>query len=141
MIRIITTQHRLYPQMLSLRQEVLRAPLGLNLYDEDLKAERDQVIFVAEMDGCVVACVLLQQLVADVFKLRQMAVHAKHQGKGLGQQLLQAVEGFTQRSGGRRIILHARAVALGFYQRSGYEIDGPEFMEVGLPHFLMVKYL
>lgn len=127
--------------MLSLRQAVLRAPLGLNLYEEHLEAERDQVVFVAEMDGRVVACLLLKPEQETTFKLRQMAVHPEYQGKRLGQQLLQAVEDFARRSDKKQIILHARAVALGFYQRSGYEISGSAFIEVGLPHYLMIKCL
>lgn len=141
MIKIITRQHPLYLQMLSLRQEVLRAPLGLNLYDEDLEAEQDQVILVSEVTQRVVACLLLQPIPPEGLKLRQMAVHPEYQGMYLGQQLLQAAEEFAKESGKKKIILHARSVAQGFYERAGYEITGTQFIEVGLPHYKMVKYL
>jgi predicted GNAT family N-acyltransferase len=38
-----------------------------------------------------------------------------------------------------KIILNARKVALPFYLKSGYVIQGDEFEEVGIPHFKMSK--
>ena len=37
-----------YNNVLSLRQRVLREPLGLNLFDEDLREDRDQYIIIAK---------------------------------------------------------------------------------------------
>ena len=41
----------------------------------------------------------------------------------------------------RRLVLHARATAVGFYERLGYRIEGPEFCEVTIPHYPMGKSL
>ncbi|HRF26714.1 MAG TPA: GNAT family N-acetyltransferase [Ferruginibacter sp.] len=37
--------------------------------------------------------------------------------------------------------MHARDSAVGFYEKLGYKVIGEGFMEVNLPHHLMVKEL
>jgi predicted GNAT family N-acyltransferase len=138
---IITTSHPLYKQVLELRQRILRAPLGLNIMDEDLSVEEEQIIFIHEEEGVVKGCVLLQQYDALTFKLRQMAVDTSEQKKGIGAALVNAADLYAVQVGKHSIILHARAEAIPFYEKLGYEIVGDEFMEVGIPHFKMEKVL
>ena len=37
--------------------------------------------------------------------------------------------------------LHARSIAVGFYEKLGYETVGDEFIEVSIPHRKMAKRL
>ncbi|WP_118972061.1 GNAT family N-acetyltransferase [Taibaiella koreensis] len=140
-VYIITTEHSLYNQVIDLRQRVLRAPLGLDIRNDDLAAEQEQIIFVYEEDHEVKGCVLLQQYDAETFKLRQMAVDATLQGKGVGTQLINAADLYAVQVGKHRILLHARETAVPFYQRLGYEVTGDPFTEIGLPHRTMEKLL
>lgn len=140
-VRIITTAHPLYQQVIALRQRVLRAPLGLDIRNDDLASELEQIIFIFEKDNLVKGCVLLQQYDAETFKLRQMAVDADEQGKGIGLELVNAADVYAVNSGKSRIILHARETAIPFYEKLGYEVTGEPFTEVGLPHRSMEKLL
>jgi predicted GNAT family N-acyltransferase len=45
------------------------------------------------------------------------------------------------RRGLKRVYMHARGSAVPFYERQGYEIFGEDFIEVGIPHKHMQKYL
>src|SRR5690606_38806891 len=130
----ISQTHPCFQQTLDLRQRVLRQPLGLNLFQENLSAEQDQLIFIAEEQSLVLGCLLLQPLGQGVFKLRQMAVHPEWQGKGIGKQLMQTAEVFAGEAGAQKIILHARATALNFYEKLGYQKKGKPFVEVGITH-------
>jgi len=140
-VYIITTAHPLYTQVIDLRQRILRAPLGLDIRNDDLAAEIEQIIFVYEEEGKVLGCVLLQQYDATTFKLRQMAVDAAMQGKGIGAALINAADLYAVQVGKHKMILHARDVAIPFYLKLGYETVGPEFLEVGIPHHKMEKLL
>lgn len=140
-VYIITTAHPLYQQVIELRQRVLRAPLGLDIRNDDLQAETEQIIFIYEEDNIVKGCVLLQQYDADTFKMRQMAVEASEQGKGIGTELINAADVYAVNFGKSRIMLHARETAIPFYQKSGYEVTGEPLTEVGLPHRIMEKLL
>lgn len=140
-IYIITTGHPLYAQVLELRQRILRTPLGLNLLDEDLLIEEEEIIFVYAKDEKVSGCVMLRNVDAYSYKLRQMAVAPEVQGEGIGKKLLAATAEFASRNGRNRIVLHARATAVPFYLKDGYVVKGEGFEEVGIPHFYMEKQL
>lgn len=129
-----------YASVLSLRHTILREPLGLDLYQEDLTQEENDAIFIAENKfQQVIGCLLLSPLEDQSFKLRQMAIAASEQGKGTGAALVKFAEEFVLERREYSIVLHARSVAIGFYEKLGYKTVGSSFEEVGLLHFKMKK--
>lgn len=130
-----------YQQVLDLRNRILREPLGLNLFDEDLREDQDQYILVVLKDDIVKACLMLKILDKDTVKLRQMAVDTDSQRQGYGSLLVGYAENFCVLNDYFTIELHARKEAKPFYDKLGYDQFGEEFEEVGIPHFLMVKQL
>lgn len=131
-----------YQAECQLRHAVLRVPLGLSLYDENLDAEKDQLHFgLFDSHGALAACLIALWLTPTHIKLRQMAVHGSLQGQGIGRTLVFNVESHLAAQGAKKAVLHARVSVLGFYARLGYVAEGPEFVEVGLPHLKMTKEL
>ena len=123
----------------ALRQEILRIPLGLDLFTEDLESEKDQWVLCARNTGNLMGCVMLKPLSDHTLKLRQMAVKEEYQGIGVGKSLVLHAEHLAIDKGYQRIELHARDNAKGFYEKLGYLTDGDTFEEVGIPHFRMIK--
>ncbi|MBK1854783.1 GNAT family N-acetyltransferase [Verrucomicrobiaceae bacterium 5K15] len=131
-----------YREECQLRDRVLRQPLGLSLFDEDLSVEASQLHFGGFDDSSsLIACVIAMPLSETDAKIRQMAVAPEHSRQGHGSALLRAVEYFLHHRGYRNIHLHARVSALPFYQKAGYREHGSPFTEVGLPHLAMKKRL
>ena len=129
-----------YQQECALRQEILRKPLGLNLYDEDLEKERQQRHFgLFDADGSLVGCVVFLPLSSCEARIRQMAIAQQHQGHGHGRRMFMELEERLTAEGVTRFVLHARATAEGFYQKLGYTVVSREFLEVGIPHMQMEK--
>lgn len=140
-VKIIRIQQPEYLEVLALRQEVLRQPLGLNLYEEDLSAELDAQIFIYQLDDKVVGCLLALPVDVASIRLKQMAVSPQCQGKGIGNKLMLAAEAFAKAKGFGKIYFHARESAIPFYEKLGYEILSDTFEEVGIPHKKMGKTL
>lgn len=140
-VKIIRIQQPEYLEVLALRQEVLRKPLGLNLYEEDLSAELDAQIFIYKTNDKVVACLLAMPVDVDSMRLKQMAVSEICRGKGIGNQLMKAAETFAQAKGFKTIYFHARESAIPFYEKLGYQTLSDTFEEVGIPHKKMGKTL
>jgi predicted N-acetyltransferase YhbS len=141
-IRIISKDDPLYQRVWTLRDEVLRKPLGLTLRAEDLGCEVNEIIIIAIDDRDeVIGCVMLKPLSREEVKLRQMAVAQEHQGKGIGQALVRKAEEMAREKGFSRISMHARQYAIPFYERAGYHAEGDIFSEVGIPHLSMRKQL
>ena len=70
-----------------------------------------------------------------------MAVEPALQRSGVGARLMQTMEDELRRRGVTRATLHARDVAVGFYERLGYAVEGAPFVEVGIPHRAMWRSL
>ena len=130
-----------YNQMIQLRMEMLRKPLGLTFTKEDLEKEKDDVLMGAFEDDKILGCCLLTKIDDKTVRLRQMAVPNNLQGKGIGRALMVFAENIAHDLGYQKLIMHARKTALGFYGKLGYNISGDEFTEVTIPHFIMEKDL
>lgn len=69
----------------------------------------------------------------------RMAVLADWRGKGVGRALLERLLEEARLQGHDHLALHAQTQASGFYRRFGFVEEGPEFIEAGIPHRVMVR--
>lgn len=130
-----------YQQMVVLRYEMLRRPLGLNFTPDELDKEKEDILIGAYEEEELLGCCMLTRVNDDTVRLRQMAVHQKLQGKGIGASLMRFAENLARDRGFRSLIMHARKTAIGFYEKQGYQTKGDEFLEVTIPHYVMEKIL
>jgi predicted GNAT family N-acyltransferase len=77
----------------------------------------------------------------DLARLGRMAVEPAERGRGLGALILERAEHEARAAGAARIRLHAQIAARTLYERSGFEMQGEEFMEEGIAHLTMEKHL
>ena len=140
-LKILDHGSKEYQQMVHLRNEILRKPLGLEFTPEELEKEKDEILIGAFEDEKMLGCCMLIRVDKSTVRLRQMAVLNNLQGKGIGRALMQFAENIARDRGYRKIIMHARKSAIGFYEKLGYQVSGNEFEEVTLPHFTMEKRL
>jgi len=130
-----------YKKMVELRKEILRKPLGLDFSEADLDNEKNDTLIAAFDDDEMVGCCMLCKETDEKIKLRQMAVHEVVQGKGLGAAILNFAENIARDKGYKKIFMHARETAVGFYEKLGYQINSDVFNEVNIPHYVMEKSL
>jgi GNAT superfamily N-acetyltransferase len=130
-----------YQQMVQLRNDILRKPLGLVFEKEELEKEAEDILIGAFEDDRLLGCCMLIETEPGTVRLRQMAVPKNLQGKGVGRALMQFAENIARDRGYKKITMHARKTATGFYEKLGYNISGGEFLEVTLPHVVMEKRL
>lgn len=129
-------------QAIQLRNEFLRKPIGLPYLTDFPAEEKDWLHFVTmDDDDTVIGCIVGIKINKTTVRLRQMAVHEKYQRQGIGSVLLTFTEKECQSAGFKKIIVHARKDAAGFYEKTGYKQEGEEFMEVSIPHLSMKKAL
>lgn len=130
-----------YLQMVQLRNDILRKPLGLSFQPDELEKEKEHILIGAFEDDKMLGCCMLINTDPGSVRLRQMAVLNNLQGKGIGRALMQFAENIARDRGFRKISMHARKTATGFYEKLGYVVSGEEFEEVTLPHVVMEKQL
>lgn len=140
-LKLIDHGSKEYKQMVDLRFQMLRKPLGLTFTPEELAAEKDDILIGCFEDDKLEACCMLTQTDPKTVRLRQMAVNSGLQGKGIGRVLMVFAENIARDRGYRRLTMHARKSAVGFYEKNGYTVCSEEFEEVTIPHFVMEKEL
>lgn len=130
-----------YQQMINLRMEILRKPLHLVFKDDELVREKNDILIGAFDEDKMLGCCLLTSIDNEVVRLRQMAVQNNLQGKGIGASMMSFAENLATDKGYKKLMMHARKTAVGFYKKLGYKVSGNEFMEISIPHYVMEKNL
>jgi GNAT superfamily N-acetyltransferase len=130
-----------YQQMVTLRFEIMRKPLGLSFSTEELAKEKNDILIGAFDEDEMTGCCILTDISSGSVKLRQMAVLKNMQGKGIGEMIIQFAENIARDKGYRTLTMHARDTAIGFYEKYGYKVEGEGFIEINIPHHIMKKNL
>ena len=140
-LKIIDHGTKEYQEVVRLRDEILRKPLGLHFTPEELDGEKENLHIAAYEDDQMLGCCMLVEEDFQTVRLRQMAVLNDLQGKGIGRALMQFAENLARDRGYKKITMHARKNAIGFYEKMGYRKQGNEFTEITIPHYVMEKEL
>lgn len=138
-LKIIDYGSKEYQQMVDLRNEILRQPLGMILDNSDIALDKNNILIGAFEDDKMLGCCMLVKEGSNSVMLRQMAVRNPLQGKGIGRALMEFAETIARDTGCCEISMHARTSAAGFYEKMGYSISGNEFMKLSISHVLMKK--
>ena len=137
-----------FQETFSVRHPVLRAgkPIESCHFDgDDLASTKHFGIFI---DNTLVGVTSLFMQHHSFFnheiqmQMRGMAVLNSHQKQGFGEKLLASCENYLRNEKISLLWFNARAKAVPFYEKLGYQIMGNSF-EIGDigPHFVMYKQL
>ena len=140
-VRLIDYDSEEYRRSLNLRDEVLRRPLGHSLFDDDLSGDVSAIHIAAFAQERIVGILLLCSKGEHVLQMRQVAVDESLRGMQIGRKMVEYAEEVAIRQQTQELILHAREVAVLFYEKLGYTREGERFEEVGIPHYTMRKKL
>ena len=126
-----------------LRWKILRAPWG-----QAKGSEKDDIerlcfhVMALTSDNIAIGVARLQYKGETEAQIRYMAVDKLFEHKGLGRELVATMERQAQKTSHTNIILDARESAIGFYQKTGYELVGKSYLLFDLiQHYRMVKKL
>lgn len=67
-------------------------------------------------------------------KIGRVAVLPQYRGTGIGGAMVGHLVDLARTLGLTQVHLNSQSSAIGFYVRKGFRVEGPEFMEVGIPH-------
>ena len=96
---------------------------------------------LARLDGRAVGCA---RMLVDgaTGKIGRVCVLAELRGQGIGVALIRAaLEVLQGRPEVRRAKLGSQTHAIGFYEKLGFDVTGPEYLDAGIPHRDMVREL
>lgn len=130
-----------YKKELDLRDKILRKPLGLNIFDDDLENEKNDYHIGAFLNNVLVGILVLTELNDTEIRMRQVAVEEALRGNSIGSKLVIYAEEFAKRLGYKTMMLNSRKTSIKFYEKLGYEKASEEFVSVTILHYKMEKKL
>ena len=126
--------------ILAVRHEVFCVEQGVPEREELDGRDDESLHLVAVADGEVLAtCRLL--FVGNTVQFSRLAVRETARRRRIASALLALADDEARRAGARRLVLHAQTYARSLYEASGYAPRGRVFMEAGIEHIAMEKYL
>ncbi len=140
-LKMIQHGSKEYEQMVALRHQLLRKPLGLHFSAEELANEKNNILLAYTDEGIMEACSMLVKVDSNTVRLRQLAVLSGLQGKGIGRAMVQFAENLARDNRYHRIIMHARKDSIHFFEKLGYQVESEPFIELTIPHVVMGKEL
>lgn len=96
---------------------------------------------LARLDGVAVGCARLL-IEGETGKIGRVCVLSDYRGHGVGAALIRAaLDMLRSQPGVTRAKLGAQLHALAFYERLGFQAEGPEYLDAGIAHRDMVRQL
>lgn len=123
-IKIMKFGSKEYIKSLYLRNDQLRKPLGLNLFNEDLKGEKEYILLGVFEENQIIGTGTLRKLDDNIGQIGNLAVKKEYMKKGIGSKIVKYLEKIAIEDNISKIKLMARVTALEFYEKLGYKTIG-----------------
>lgn len=126
---------------MALRFEVFVGEQNVPVEEERDALDAVATHLLATMDGKPMGTARIVW-VEDVAKIGRVCVLKAARGTGLGKQLIEAaVTVAAKRNGITKAKLGSQVQAIGFYEKLGFEVFGPVYLDAGIEHRDMVRTL
>ena len=138
MIKIIPVAYgtTAFEDCMAIRLEVFVAEQNVPPEEELDEFDKTAIHLLALSDHHPVGTARAVEKAPGFWKIGRVAVRAPYRQLGVGSTLMHAIEAACP---ARQLTLSAQTHALKFYEKRGYVVEGPLFMEAGIPHCFMVK--
>ena len=112
-------------------------PRHLEIDEFDDKAAH----FIVQDGEHTIAAARLREISPGVGKVERVCVLKEYRGKRLGVFTMEHIEKYAVGHGLNTLKLHAQTYAVPFYEKLGYVVTSPEFLDAYIPHRAMEKQI
>jgi predicted GNAT family N-acyltransferase len=126
--------------LIELRHEVFCEEQGVPVREE-LDGRDHEAMHLVAVSGTDVLATCRLLFVGATVQFSRLAVRASARRRGIASALLERADEEARAGGARRLVLHAQTYARSLYDQAGYEPRGRVFMEAGIEHIAMEKYV
>ena len=112
-------------------------PRHLEIDEFDDKAAH----FIVQDGEHTIAAARLREISPGVGKVERVCVLKEYRGKRLGVFTMEHIEKYAVDHGLNTLKLNAQTYAVPFYEKLGYVVTSPEFLDAYIPHRAMEKQI
>ena len=126
----------------SVRKKVFVEEQGVPLIMELDEYDEDAIHFVVyDEEENPIGAGRMRGLVNAHAKIERICILSEHRGKHLGNLIMNTLEEHGRQKSMKKLLLNAQSYAVPFYEKLGYIVTSPEFMDADMPHRAMEKDL
>lgn len=136
--KIIAHGSEVWKEAVTLREEILRKPLGSKFFIEELEEEKNHIQVIGLFNQELIATAVLVPE-EEKIKMQRVVVSTSLRNLNVGSKMMCFCESLCKNEGYKLVYCHARNSAVNFYLKNGYTGEGEYFEEDGIPHLKMKK--
>lgn len=137
-LKLASTEHE-REDAFTVRKAVFIEEQGVPVHIELDELDEEAVHFIAYDGNQPIAAGRIRDIGDGVGKVERVCVLPTYRGRHLGQKMMVMLEDHARDAGLSKIRLNAQNHAVPFYEKIGYIVTSPEFMDAGIPHRVMEK--
>lgn len=137
-VKIVETKQE-HDDAFAIRKKVFVEEQGVPLHLECDAEDATATHFIMYEDDKPVGAARLRSIEQTVAKFERVCILQDQRGKKLGALMMQEMEKHAISIDKQLLKLHAQSYAVPFYEKLGYIVTSPEFMDAGIPHRAMEK--
>ncbi|GLC87720.1 GNAT family N-acetyltransferase [Lysinibacillus piscis] len=137
-VKLVETQQE-HDDAFALRRKVFVEEQGVPLHLEYDEEDATATHFIIYDGNEPVGAARLRTIEDTVGKIERVCILQELRGKHLGVLLMGEVEKYAASTQMKKLKLHAQSYAIPFYEKLGYVVTSPEFMDADIPHRAMEK--
>ena len=123
----------------AVRKKVFVEEQGVPVHLELDEYDEIATHFIVLHDNETIAAARLREIEPKIGKVERVCVLPEYRGKHLGVLIMETVEKFAIEQQWAQLKLNAQSYAVPFYEKIGYDVTSPEFMDADIPHRAMKK--
>lgn len=110
-------------------------PITLEIDEYDQTANH----FIVYIDENPIGAGRIREINKGIAKVERVCILQEFRGKHLGSLIMEELEKYARSENMTKIVLNAQSYAVPFYEKLGYAVTSPEFMDADIPHRAMEK--
>ena len=121
------------------RMKVFVEEQGIPQHLEIDEFDDTAVHFIVQDGNQTIAAARLREISPGVGKVERVCVLKEYRGQRLGVFIMKYIEQYALENSLKKLKLHAQSYATPFYEKLGYIVTSPEFLDAYIPHRAMEK--
>lgn len=139
-VKLVTTEEE-KQLAFDVRKKVFVEEQGVPLHLELDEFDKTAAHFIVQEDDHTIAAARVREVSPGVGKIERVCVLKEYRGKRLGILIMEQVEKYAVEYGWKKLKLNAQSYAIPFYEKLGYIVTSPEFLDASIPHRAMEKVI
>jgi len=137
-VKVVTTEEE-KQLAFHVRMQVFVEEQGVPRHLELDEFDNEAVHFIVKKDEEIIGAARLREISPGIGKIERVCILKQYRGHHLGASIMKFIEQYAINHKWERLKLYAQVYAIPFYEKLGYVVTSPEFLDAYIPHRVMEK--